>query len=244
MSGKKGQKTGISKGVKCSKEYRPVLLGYSIERGSYVLYQPPCGMWSCPECAKRKSSQWAIRIREGVDWYQSREIKDWMFLTLTSNPKNKTRAQCLFVWPKAWAKFSSRLRRRYPGIRYTLLPELHKNGRVHVHAVASHGVSNSFLTKNTYVCGLGYKRDSKAIDDGFGAMFYVVKYLAKAQEVLSWPKNFRRVRTSQSWPPLEDTEDFEREAIEWTYQTTYASDGLDYYADYVQERLGIPVKII
>lgn len=178
----------------CQAEPRPALLGYSEVRGAFVLMRPGCHMWGCPYCGRVKQSQWAIRIATGVDFYKRHNIDGWAFLTLTSNPKNKTRSQCLHVWPKAWAKFSSRLRRSYPGIRYVLLPELHKNGRVHVHALASHYVTSGWLRDNLYPTGLGYKKDIQSLSESALAAWYVTKYLSKSLDVTAWPRHFRRIR--------------------------------------------------
>ena len=120
---------------KCQTSKRPVLKATDHNTGTIYLYQPDCHMWSCSHCAHHNKRAWAARIGQGVEQYRNSGVDGWRFVTITMSKKLKTRSQCLYVWPKSWAKLSARMRREYKGIKYVLLPELHKDGRVHVHAI-------------------------------------------------------------------------------------------------------------
>lgn len=209
---------------KCETSKRVVLKGYSAKRGHWLLYQPTCKMWGCKPCSEVKKAQWAIRVNDGVGEYRLKSIMGWKFVTMTSHSKNKTMEQCLYVWPKAWAKLSARMRRRYPGIRYCMIPELHKDFRVHAHIIASGGIVHKWLKNNSAETGFGWKCDVKPLKNR--AAYYVVKYLTKAISFPDWPKGFRRIRTSQKWPALDDALDFEGEAINWEYYCTYEAQHL------------------
>lgn len=203
----------------CTTPKRVVLRGFSVKRGCWLLYQPPCKMWNCRPCAERKRAQWAMRINAGVGAYRTEGILGWRFVTMTSHAKNKTMGQCIFVWPKAWAKLSARLRRKFPGVRYCLIPELHKDYRVHAHIIASGSIDHKWLKANSATTGFGWSCDVKPL--GNRAAYYVVKYLTKAIGYPDWPKGLRRIRTSQRWPILEDSPDFVGEKVDWEYYCTY-----------------------
>lgn len=188
--------------------------------------------------------QWAARIGQGYESYVLAGIVEWRFITITSNPKLKSYAATMWVWPKAWAKLSARMRRAYTGIRYVLIPELHKDGRLHIHMIASGGMTTSWLKKNAPYCGLGFMNEADRIEDVSRAIWYVVKYVSKGLDVNDWPRSFRRIRTSQQWPALDEETPEISDIAEWVYVTNYPSDGLDYLAEGLAERWKIAVKVI
>lgn len=209
----------VSKDVKCETSRRVVLKGFSYDKDCWLLYQPTCKTWGCKPCSEVLRSQWALKIKNGVGAYRDRGLEGWRFVTMTSHAKNKTMDQCLYVWPKAWAKLSARMRRKFPGVRYCLIPELHKDFRVHAHVIVSGTMGHSWLKNNSATTGFGWKCDVKVLKDR--AAYYVVKYLTKSLDYPEWPKNFRRIRTSQQWPALVDLPEFEAEEISWKYYCTY-----------------------
>lgn len=231
-------------GSECSTPRRPVLTGYSVEKKCLYVYQPPCKKWSCPECSRRNRAQWSVRISSGVDTYKARGVGGWAHVTMTLHPKLRNRDQCLHVWPSAWSKLSARLRRQYPKIRYCLLPELHGNGRVHVHMIASGGVETRWLKDNAPSCGLGHQHKSEELTDTLGAAFYVTKYLAKSLTIDTWPKNLRRIRTSQKWPPLVDIPEFDREDIDWYFYCVYDAEYLSGLAALIELEKDYPVYLL
>ena len=72
-------------------------------------------------------------------------------------------------------------------------------------------------------------------------MNYVTKYLSKSIEDLQWPRDFRRIRTSIRWPRFPPAPRADEELLEWTYVTTYPSDGLEYLADGLRRKGGVDV---
>jgi len=56
------------------------------------------------------------------------------FVTVTSHEK-LTAKQSLYVLPLAWKKLSMRWRRLVGGKPYVVIPERHKDGRVHIHGI-------------------------------------------------------------------------------------------------------------
>ena len=230
--------------TECTTYYRPVLKAYNETENLIYLYQPRCKMWACPYCAAINRSYWCKRAVAGIEHYRQQGVDGWTFVTITSHEKNKTLGKCLFVWPKGWAKLSSRIRYHHKGIKYLLIPEQHQDGRLHIHALASHGITTRFLKDNARACGLGYMGESEALGDARYAGYYCAKYLGKQTEIADWPGNFRRIRSSQKWPHPPDNDTWDGLEVDWNYLSTYPSDGLDYLAAGIKERQGIAVKII
>lgn len=230
--------------TECEKLIRPVLKGYSIKKKAWFLYQPPCKCWNCSTCARSNMYRWAARIGQGYSEYILAGIGDWRFVTITSNPKLKSMNSTMWVWPKAWAKLSARMRRAFGGIRYVLIPELHKNSRLHIHMIASGGMDTKWLKTNAPYCGLGYMNEAEKIEDVSNAIGYVTKYISKGLDVQAWPRHFRRIRTSQKWPVLEDQTPDVSDITEWEYVSTYPAEGLDYLAEGLSERWKVAVKVI
>lgn len=72
--------------------------------------------------------------------------------------------------------------------------------------VARHNTLQSETLERACVdCGLGWQYDISELESVEGASRYVAKYLFKETVFTTiWPKGWRRVRYSQSWPKLED----------------------------------------
>jgi hypothetical protein len=122
------------------------------------------------------------------------------FITLTSHERLAASAS-LRVLPRAWSKLQERLRREAKG-DYLIVPELHKDGRVHLHGLFSHAVSKRWYKDNARACGLGYQVDLQEIKRDGGVAAYITKYLTKSVLEPQFAKGFRRVRTTRGWPKL------------------------------------------
>ena len=230
----------------CKTSFRPVLKAIDRESGTIYLYQPDCHMWSCDHCAHQNKRTWSARIGQGIEKYQRQGLDDWRFITITMSRKLKTRAQCLYTWPKCWSKLSARLRRKYKGVRYVLLPELHKDGRVHVHAIMSHGVGERWLKDNSAYSGLGFMAESDPMkrDNIYFSIWYVTKYIGKGLGVPDWPRNYRRIRTSQMWPEFDEEENEQKLDLEWQYWRTCTPEQLKDFARQCSLATKMDVKLL
>lgn len=228
----------------CETYTRPVLIGVPVKDNVRYIFQPRCKMWNCQYCGHMNSLLWRERIRQGIDHYQQLSFQDWSFVTITMSRYTRGFAYSVSIWPNRWSKLSTRIRRLIPGVRYVLLPEQHKDGTLHTHAIFSGKITNTWISKNAHTCGLGYQSKSKAMDSAFGAAKYVTKYLTKTLDVQEWPPRFRRIRTSQKWPALTDDDSYEPIDAEWRYLSSYPSDGLDYLATGLTEKTGVQHKVV
>ncbi|GAI25146.1 unnamed protein product, partial [marine sediment metagenome] len=85
-----------------------------------------------------------------------------------------------------------------------LISEYHKDGRVHWHMLIDAPVGRRWLKDSAAACGLGWITDCQPVHDSYRTIMYVAKYLGKTIDNVQWPRNLRRIGTSQKWPVLPD----------------------------------------
>jgi hypothetical protein len=217
----------------CVAPNRPYMVAINADLKRAILFRPRCGSWSCPYCAQVNQSRWAVRAYYGTLVYQSAgdEVD---FLTLTSHEKLNP-AQTRWVFPKAWKKLSQRARRAADGFDYLMIPEVHKDGRLHIHAVETSALGESWWKDNARASGLGYMDEEEPIRKPAGAAAYVVKYIGKTLTISTWPRSFHRVRTSRRWPslpPLVQPDGWRFETVPpfmplWSVALRYKGEGYD-----------------
>lgn len=204
----------------CETRNRPILIGLSAHFRKVLVFQPACKQWTCPACAETNRKRWAVRAFHGYEQLSADGLTP-RFLTLTSHEK-LTPEQALWVWPKAWSVLGQRARRGAERFEYLLVPEQHKSGKIHIHAIETSSLGNRWWKNNARACGLGYIASEEDIRSPEQAAWYVSKYISKQLTVLQWPKGFRRVRTSQHWPKLEELPDNPN----WTFSPIKAGEEL------------------
>jgi hypothetical protein len=191
----------MTRAAVCETHNRPYLIARNHATKEAVFFRPRCKSWRCPACSKVNKALWAIRAYEGSKAIMECE-KPLFFMTVTSHEK-LTADQSLWVWPSAWGQLRDRMKYRAGGVFfYIMVPEHHLDGRLHVHAIESAGVGQSWLKSAARESGLGYMDEEKPIKTPQGSAWYVSKYLGKSIEKTDWPKGFRRVRASRNWPKL------------------------------------------
>lgn len=191
----------------CETPGRPYLIGVNSGEKRAVLFQPRCKLWSCPICGQTNKARWTIRAYQGVKVLIERG-KEVDFLTLTSHERLDP-IGTIIVFKHAWDQLNKRIRRAVPNYSYLLVPEQHKDGRLHAHLIETSGLPKRWFKDNARECGLGYEVDVDTIRSPEGGAFYVAKYLGKQLEAQQWPKGFRHVRTSRDFPPLPALEKLE-----------------------------------
>jgi hypothetical protein len=207
----------------CQNPRVPVILGFCEELRLAVLWRPRCKLWSCPVCAQINTAMWAFIAASGVDYFMALGQTP-SFWTITSHER-LTAARTFQVFPSAWAKLSTRMRRAYPGMEYFCVPEPHADGRLHMHGLASVEIEERWLKDNARACGLGYQVDAQPVQKASAVSHYVTKYLLKQLGENRLPRNFRRVRTSRGWPrPESAPADFR---WRWVVLTTRDSEEIE-----------------
>lgn len=182
----------------CPNTKVPYLLGVNAGARKAIIFRPRCRMWSCNVCAVTNTWVWSYRANAGAHELYDRG-HSMHFATVTSHEKLNAR-QSWWVLPKAWMKLQARIRRETGGYEYFVVPELHKNGRVHLHMITTAPMEKRWWKDNARECGFGYQDDVGEVRELGGVTRYVLKYLTKAVAVADMPKGTRRVRTSRTWP--------------------------------------------
>jgi len=194
-----------------------IMLGWDHANKRCLAARANCDTWQCGECAARMSERWGLRASMGAREIMSRgESVD--FVTITSHEKLKTFEACEGVWKSAWNALYCAIKRRKSDLSYLIVPEEHKDGRMHVHALWNAGVTQKWLKDNARKRGFGYQCKIVPIHSAGYAAKYVVKYVGKNIGV-DRPAHFRRVRVSRDWadipqPTTADTN------LQWEYVGT------------------------
>lgn len=177
-----------------------LLIGWDMIARRALVTRADCDSWKCPECSKRMAENWKLRAMIGVRQYigQGKHVD---FITITSHEKLPDFAATETVWRSAWPVLYAALKRRSTALQYFIVPEKHKDGRMHVHALWTANVSQKWLKDNSRSRGLGYQAKVKPVTDAVYAVRYVGKYVGKSLGDDA-AKRFRRVRVSQGWPDI------------------------------------------
>jgi hypothetical protein len=185
----------------CQNVRTPLLKAVNSTIRKAVYFHPRCKLWSCPVCSQINKELWTWRAFDGTKKLLKDNGGSVEFLTLTSHEKLNAAAS-VDVWPDAWKKLYMRAKRRCPDMEYFAVPERHKSGRLHVHAIITAAMAKKWWKDAARACGMGYQADLQEVLQLGGVGSYVGKYLGKTLEYSNWKRGFRRVRTSQQWPKL------------------------------------------
>ena len=205
----------------CETRGRPFLKAFNPSKNVMIVFRPRCKQWGCPACAVINTKLWAARAHRGAFEFQN-VGKTLRFLTLTSH-ENLTAAASLKVWPKAWKTLHTRANREGGHGAYLMVPERHKDGRLHMHAIVTWPMGKTWWKDNARESGLGFMADSEVIRHAGGAASYVTKYLMKSLQDDTWPPRWRRARPSRDWPKLDKAEKPEG----WRFYPAQKNEPLD-----------------
>lgn len=184
---------------RCSSNNRMALVKKQRGNPTAFITVLTCNMWSCPECGDRLKRRWTHRIMKGISHYQRKGHK-FSFVTLTLRGDTRQRAKSIEAWRKLFPRIIERHRRKVGTVPYAVIPELHKNGVVHLHVLIASQLTKRWWKDTAFHCGAGHQADMKPIDDHTAVVGYLMKYLGKGMTLNKWPKNYRRIRVTHDWP--------------------------------------------
>jgi len=173
-----------------------------------------CDSWTCDDCRKRMAERWALRAEIGARAILRRS-EPLDFITITSHEKLPDFESTERVWRKAWLKLYKALKRKNPALEYMIVPERHKDSRMHVHALWNANVSQKWLKDNARQRGLGYQCKVIHVTNERNAQEYILKYVGKDIGAISIA-HFRRVRASRGWADVPAPENA-LAALRWEY---------------------------
>jgi len=177
-----------------------LLIGWNKAQKRAIIVSGRCDSWECGECAEYKADHWRLRAEIGARAILN-SGRPLDFVTITGHEKLGTFAATEAVWRKAWPALYAALKRECGDLMYMIIPERHKSGRMHVHAVWNAGVSKRWLKDNARKRGMGYQADVSHVSHEGSAVKYVTKYIGKNLGD-DLPDRFRRIRVSNNWPDV------------------------------------------
>lgn len=204
---------------------------FYVSSGVSYIVQGCCNSWTCPRCGTIRAKQEYHKMVYGATTLQERG-NTLFFLTLTCRGMELP----LAVAEEQYYKWSTRLlnacrnelRRRGGYWAYCQVTERQKRLHPHSHLITTYlpkdfevktrvnkkgfsveYISSDWLTKRMKSAGLGHYWDMTEIRSAKGVASYVAKYLFKSAIYTKWPKGWRRIRYSRSWPrkPVEQCDE-------------------------------------
>jgi len=188
--------------TECISRGRPMMKATHHEGKRAVIFRPRCKLWSCPTCATINANRWvAVALNGSNVLIGQGAVLD--FFTITSHERLSPEAT-VRVFPASWNKLRMRLEYAGNGPEWFVVPEQHKDGRLHLHGIVSARLGKRWWKDNARAVGMGYMSDAQEVKSVGGVAGYVSKYLTKTLQFSNWGKGFRRVRSTQGWPKLPD----------------------------------------
>ncbi len=191
-----------------------LLIAYDYPKHRALITDADCDAWKCPECSKKLATKWVLRAEIGTREFLSENVPV-SFVTITSHEKLRDFKATEAVWRSAWPPLYKAVKRKADIFEYMIIPEKHKDGRMHVHALWTADVTERWLKDNARKRGLGYEAKVKPVTEVSHATRYVTKYIGKSlgEDV---PAHFRRVRVSQQWAQVPKPET-ELTGLQWEH---------------------------
>lgn len=222
----------------------------------YGVVQGCCNRWECPRCGVQVAKQHYGRIVEGARTVAKEHELWFITITCRGKEITREDALKNYLrWTSKFldACYTNGKRRGIDWY-YVQVTELQRRGHPHSHILSTfaphdlvEGVKENYVTKSrdglvveyddclrsdwlqSAVCsaGLGDQYDISKVQTVEGASRYVAKYMFKdSQFSAHFPKRWKRVRYSQSWPKLErqKTDAFVLLSVEdWRHLATLAT---------------------
>jgi len=163
------------------------------------------------------AERWGLRAEMGARAIMATgSVLD--FVTITSHEKLPDFASTEKVWRSAWTALYAAIKRKKQDFQYMIVPEKHKSGRMHVHALWNAEVNQKWLKDNARKRGLGYQCKVIHVDHSGHAQKYITKYVGKDIGAIH-AAHFRRVRVSHNWADIPNP-DTAYAALRWEYVGT------------------------
>lgn len=198
--------------------------------GQWRIKRGSCNRWECERCQHFVASQHYGRIVQGVKEIAGEKEETLWFITITCKGKDMPLKRAKEEYMRWTNHLLTLMRKDAKKTKqfwaYCQVTELQKRGHPHSHIITSYkpnGAKKEPLPEreNHYVsewlqnaivnAGLGEQYDISMIENPEAASRYVAKYMFKeSQFKTEFPRHWRRVRYSQSWPKLPE---YETEAL-------------------------------
>jgi len=219
---------------KCS--YNAPYFAYKTEGKIWNVVQGNCHHWDCPRCGIGRAKQEYGRIVEGCRNLSKNRILYFITITCKGRGLGVKQAEKHYLeWTnRLLDACRARCKRADGEWCYVQVTERQKRAHPHSHILTTFDVGDivegtlrkfetdregkrkyvnktvlrsAWLQKTVLRAGLGEQYDISQVDNAEGASRYVAKYLFKPTIFTAeWPKGWKRVRYSQSFPKLPERE--------------------------------------
>lgn len=208
---------------------RAPFICFQRDSGAWYLVQGCCNSWYCPRCSTLRAKHEYGRIVHGSNTLASAGHTLY-FVTLTCDSvlDKKASDSKYLEWTNrvitAWRAHSKRYSHAW---HYVQVTERQKRGHAHSHLITTMIPNDTidvlegdwsfigyrhkrdecysdWLTHSCRKAGLGWVCNISEVRSSHGVAAYVAKYLFKEISQTEWPKHWKRIRYSQSWPELPD----------------------------------------
>lgn len=199
----------------------------------YSVIQGCCNHWDCPRCGIMVARGHYGKIVEGARKVYETSDLWFITITCRGKETTREEAiRCYLTWSSKFLDtLYSHSRRNEKEWFYVQVTELQKRGHPHSHILTSfypdglyfgtqrrwsllpsgkkryedkRVLRSDFLAKTVSSAGLGEQYDISIVRSIEAASRYVAKYMFKDSQFSAlFPKHWKRVRYSQSWPDLE-----------------------------------------
>jgi hypothetical protein len=211
--------------------------------------QGVCNHWDCPRCGPLIAKKHYGRIVEGARELRAEGMLYFLTLTCRGREITRHMAEESYLKWTNRVLTAMRTRAKRAGQRwaYVQVTERQKRGHPHSHILTTWkphdttqgthrkwrvtndgqrepedrpALRSEWLEARCVAAGLGPQYDITEVSEVEAASRYVAKYLFKDTLLTVWPKGWKRVRYSQSWPRLPEQETDARvllTAEDWYY---------------------------
>lgn len=213
--------------------YHAPFFAYNLHDKTYGVTQGCCNHWDCPRCGKQRARQEYGRIVEGCKQLASGGDLWFITITcrgkeITQNEADEGYGEWTNRVLDAWRLQAKRTSQKWSYVQVT---ERQKRGHPHSHIITTFrpcdlatdwtlkrvtvegrqfmayvsAYRSEYLARSVIAAGMGKEYDITQVATVAAASRYVAKYLFK-DTIFStvWPKGWKRVRYSQSFPKLPD----------------------------------------
>jgi hypothetical protein len=213
-------------------DYNAPLFGYQIESRRYGVTQGCCNHWDCPRCGPMRARREYGRMIEGIRTLSRHNILYFITITCKGKEMTYEQAEAGYGdWTHSFLDACyQRAKRRNQEWAYVQVTERQRRGHPHSHILTTFcpmdlrerlvdkwvnnvpgrmdlqkqpALGSDWVSGQVVKSGLGSQYDISFVENAEGASRYVAKYLFKrGMFETNWPKNWRRIRYSQSFPKL------------------------------------------
>lgn len=197
----------------------------------WQIVQGCCNDWNCPKCGIKRAKAEYGRIVEGCRELAKEHDLYFITLTCRGKEMSLAEAEAGYLkWTnKLLSAMRYHARKNDEAWHYAAVTERQQRGHPHSHLIGTwkpHDLRDGFkddwktingkrvnvpkpalrsdwLEARCISAGLGNQYDISLVKDAEAVSRYVAKYLFKPEQLETvWPKNWRRIRYSQSFPKL------------------------------------------